>query len=437
MNSNNQETEPSRREFLRNSMALGALATSTGVFAAGGDTIRVGMIGSGGRCTQAAEQALYADRGARLVAIADIVKARIQESRQALKIKYPDQVAVDDDHCFTGFDAYKHVIESVDVVLIANAAKFHPLHAMAAIQAGKHVFVEKPHAIDPAGVKVIRAAAALAKEKKVSLLSGLQSRYKPGYRECVQRIHDGAIGDVVAIQETWVREAYGVRPDTPGLTEVEYQASHQYRFHWLCGDDVPQTLIHNLDRSRWVMREQSPVKCFGMGGRSSVHGREYGSVFDHHAVVYQFENGVRLYAFCRAADNCYGENSSIILGTKGRAFVVQMRIEGENPWRYNGPNTSADPLTNPYQVEHTEFFKGIRSGNLINSGHYMADSTLTGVMGQLSCYTGKEATWAQASASDFYYAPKPEEVRAGMEPPVKPDADGIYPVYIPGVTKLL
>ncbi|HOK45791.1 MAG TPA: Gfo/Idh/MocA family oxidoreductase, partial [Bryobacteraceae bacterium] len=247
-----------RRDFL--------MVSGAGVFAAGSDTIRVGMIGAGGRCTEAATQAMNADKGVRLVAMADIRMDRLKEKRDLLKRKYPEQVMVDDDHLFAGFDGYKHVIESSDVVLIANAAKFHPMHTMAAIQAGKHVFVEKPHAIDPAGIKVVKAAAELARKKNLCLLSGLQSRFHRGYRETIQRVHDGAIGEIIAIQETWLRAPYVLYPRVPGLTEVEYQASNQYHFHWLSGDDVPQTLVHNFDRARWAMKEQNPVRCYGIGG---------------------------------------------------------------------------------------------------------------------------------------------------------------------------
>jgi predicted dehydrogenase len=425
----------SRREFLMGSAAT--LAIGSSAYAAGSDVIRVGMIGAGGRCTEAAGQAMDADRGVRLVAIADLLVDRAQEKRNALKVKWSDQVTATNDQCFGGFDAYKRVIELSDVVLIANAAKFHPLHMMTAVQAGKHVFVEKPHAIDPAGIKVVRAACELAQQKKVSVLSGLQSRYHPGYRETIQRVHDGAIGDIVAIEENFLRAPYVLYPRRPGLSEVEWQGSNQYHFHWLSGDDVPQSLVHNLDRATWVMREAAPVKCHGMGGRSTLQGEIYGSVFDHHAVVYEFTGGVRIYAFCRTIPDCYNENSSILLGTKGRCWVTQGRIEGETNWKYAGPRTYSSPASNPYQIEHNELFKAIRSGTPINSGSYMVRSTLMGIMGQISCYTGKEVTWEQITASDFCFLPKPEEVRSDMEAPVKPDARGIYPVFTPGVTKLI
>ncbi len=336
-----------------------------------------------------------------------------------------------------GFDAYKHVIESSDVVLIACAAKFHPFYLAAAIDAGKHVFVEKPHAIDPAGIKMVRAACEKAKQKNLSVLSGLQSRYWQGYREIIDRVHDGAIGDIVAVQETWLRAPYVLYPRDPKLSEVEWQASNQYHFHWLSGDDVPQTLVHNLDRALWALNGPTPVKCFAMGGRSTLNGEIYGSVFDHNAVVYEFPNSVRLYAYCRTIANCYEENSSFLIGTKGRAYITKGVIEGEKPWKYSGPKMYSSPLINPYQAEHIALFKGIREGKPVNSGDYMARSTLMGIMGQLSSYTGKDVTWEQASTSDFFFAPRPEDVRADMEPPVRPRPDGTYPVFTPGVTKLL
>jgi hypothetical protein len=174
-----------------------------------------------------------------------------------------------------------------------------------------------------------------------------------------------------------------------------------------------------------------------MGGRSTLRGEIYGSVFDHHSVVYEFPGGVRVYAFCRTIPDCYNENSSLVAGTKGRANLTAMTIEGETNWKYGGPRAYSSPSANPYYIEHAELFKAIRSGEPINSGDYMARSTLIGVIGQLSCYTGKEVTWEQGSASDFYFAPRPEQVRGDMEPPVKPDAGGVYPVFVPGVTKLL
>ena len=442
----------SRRQFLQNSAAaaagtaLGAgcrsakpasttiaaatLAAAPAVHAAGSDVIKVGMIGCGGRNAGAALQALTADQGARLVAMCDIFMDRIQDKLAAIRKARPDQVLVDNDHSFTGFDAYKQVIAASDVVLIANAAKFHPLHMMAAIQAGKHVFVEKPHAIDPAGIKVVRAACELAKQKKLSIQSGLQSRHHTGYAETVQRIHDGEIGEIVAIEENFLRAPYGITERKPGLTELQWQCSTQYHFTWLSGDDVVQSLVHNFDRANWVMRGQPPVKCHGLGGRSTMVESLYGNVFDHHSVVYEFANGVRMYGFCRTTTGCYDDNSSTVLGSKGRASVLRCEIRGEKSWRWQGQ-------CDPYQIEHDKLFAAIRSGNPINSGDYMADSTLIGIMGQISCYTGQEVAWDQITASDFAYSPTPEACHDDMEPPTKPGPDGSYPVYLPGRTRLL
>ncbi|MCL4786379.1 MAG: Gfo/Idh/MocA family oxidoreductase [Verrucomicrobia bacterium] len=430
-----------RREFLKSSAAAAATTTlaslDVGRFAhaAGSDLLKVGLIGCGGRNTGAGFQALRADKGARLVALCDIFMDRVQNARQVItnelaKDGKASQVQVRNDHCFTGFDGYKKVIEASDVVLIANAAKFHPLHTKAAIEAGKHVFVEKPHGIDPYGMKTLKQACDLAREKKLCVVSGLHSRYHEGYAETIQRIHDGEIGDVIAIEENFLRAPYGITERKPGLTELEWQCSTQYHFTWLSGDDVPQSLVHNLDRSRWVLHEQVPLKCHGLGGRSSMTEGKYGNVFDHHSVIYELESGVRIYAFCRTTTGCYDESSSIVLGSKGKASLLNCRIWGEKNWRWQGQ-------CDPYQIEHDRLFAAIRAGKPINNGDYMIRSTMTTIMGQISCYTGKQVTWDEINASDFAYPPKPEDCHDGMEPPVKPGPDGSYAVYIPGQTKLI
>jgi len=426
-----------RRDFLKTSTAVtsaamaGTLGLGSSLYAGGSGTLRVGMIGCGGRCTGAGAQALTADKGARLVAMCDIFMNRVEKAKKAiLEAVKSDQVQVDRDHCFTGFDGYKHVIEASDVVLIANAAKFHPLHTITTIKAGKHVFVEKPHGIDPAGLKVMQEAADLAKQKGLCLVSGLHSRYDAGYAETVKRIHDGAIGDVISIEENFLRAPYVIIDRLPGLTELQWQCSTQYHFRWLSGDDVPQSLVHNMDRASWVLHNAVPTKCHGLGGRSSMTDPIYGDVFDHHSVVYEFPNGVRVYAFCRTTDGCYNDSSSTVLGTKGQASITGRRIWGETNWRYT-------ERCNPYQVEHDVMFKAIREGKPVNNGNYMVPSTMITVMGQLSCYTGKEVTWEQANNSDFYYPPKAEDCHDDMDPPSKLGADGSYPVPKPGFTKMI
>jgi myo-inositol 2-dehydrogenase / D-chiro-inositol 1-dehydrogenase len=425
---------PTRRQFLKTStLATGAAVSGMlgpRVFAAGSGTIRVGMVGCGGRNTGAAVQALTADPGARLVAMCDIFMDRVKGQRGHIRQAKADQVTVDDDHCFAGFDGYKHVIEASDVVLIANAAKFHPLHAMAAIEAGKHVFVEKPHGIDPAGIKRMRQAADLARSKGLCLVSGLHSRHHTGYAETVQRIHDGAIGKVIAFEENFLRGPYGVIDRRPGLTEVQWQCSTQYHFRWLSGDDVVQSLVHNLDRASWVMHDQAPAKCHGLAGRSSMTEPIYGDVFDHHSVVYEFADGTPIYAFCRTTNGCYNEYSSLVLGSEGVADIMQSRILGKTNWRWTGH-------CDPYQREHDLLFSAIRAGKPVNNGDYMTRSTLISIMGQLSCYTGKEVTWEQVNASDYFYPPRPEECHDNMEPPVSLGPDGSYPVPQPGFTEMV
>jgi predicted dehydrogenase len=431
------ESEPiTRRNFLKTSAvaasaaAVGTLELSRSAYAAGPDTLKVGMIGCGGRNAGAAVQALTADKGAQLVAMCDIFRDRIEAKRDEIKAQRAAQVAVDDAHYFTGFDGYKQVIEASDVVLIANAAKFHPLHAISAIRAGKHVFVEKPHGIDPRGVKLMQQACDLAKEKNLCIVSGLHSRFHTGYQETIKRIQDGAIGDVIMIEENFLRAPYGVTERKPGHTELQWQCSTQYHFRWLSGDDVPQSLVHNMDRASWVLGNAVPIKCHGLAGRSTMTEPIYGDVFDHHSVVYEFDKGIRAYALCRTTNGCYDEDSSLVFGAKGKASVKACRIWGEANWRWQGQ-------CDPYQIEHDKLFAAIRCGQPINCGNYMARSTMITVMGQISCYTGKEVTWEQVNQSEFFYPPLPEECRDNMEPPTKPGANGSYPVPFPGRTALL
>jgi predicted dehydrogenase len=447
MKKNSTPTPVTRRDFLRRSATAAASVSLAGLslerfaHAAGSDVLRVGLIGAGGRNTGAGAQALKADPGTRLVAIGDIFMDRVKNAREYIRAELAkdgraDAVQVPDAHCFTGFGAYKEVIALSDVVCIANAAKFHPLHALAALEAGKHVFVEKPHGIDPYTVKMMRRACDLAREKKLSIVSGLHSRYHPGYAETIRRVHEGAIGRIVSVEENFLRAPYGVTERKPGLSELQWQCSTQYHFRWLSGDDVPQSLVHNLDRTRWALKEAVPLKCHGLGGRSSMTEPIYGDVFDHHSVIYEFPDGVRVYAFCRTTTGCYDEDSSLVFGTKGVANIKACRITGENPWRWQP--TSQDPhQVDPYQIEHDRLFAGIRAGQPVNNGDYLVDSTMTTVMGQISCYTGKEVTWEQIWASDFYYHVKPEDCRDDMEPPVRPGPDGTYPVPIPGRTRMI
>ena len=424
----------SRRTFLKASAgALGA-ATVTQlarpVHAAGSDVIRLGLIGCGDRGTGAALQAMKADPGAHLVAMADIFEDRVEGSHGHLKQQKPDQVKADQAHRFVGFDGFKKVIESdVDAVLIACASRYHPAYLKAGVEAGKHVFVEKPHAIDPAGILVVQAATELAKKKNVCVISGLHRRYDPAVKETIRRIHDGAIGDIVSMEVSFMRAPYKIVPPKAGWSEIEYQFRNWYHFRHLCGDDVPQSLIHTLDIGTWALGEKTPATIHGLAGRSASFGREYGDVFDHHAVVFDYGNGVRMYGLLRTQHNCHGEVAVKISGTKGRA--AEGWIEGENKWRYEGPRVGG------HQQEQTDFMAMLRAGKVVNNGDYMARSTLLGITGQIACYTGKRIAWKDAVASRFAFPPTEGPCDFTIDPPVKPGPDGQYPVPMPGKTQIV
>ncbi|MBI4626257.1 MAG: Gfo/Idh/MocA family oxidoreductase [Verrucomicrobia bacterium] len=424
----------SRRDFLKLSAGLTAgLATldlSRGAHAGGTDRIRVGLIGCGNRGTGAAIDALDADPGAHLVAMADVFADRIAASHDRIKAHCPDRTTVAPDHRFVGVDAYRQVIAASDVVLVACASRFHPQYLRAAVDAGKHVFVEKPHGIDPVGVRATQAACDLARTKGLSVVSGLHNRFDLGVRETVQRIHDGAIGDVVAMEVNFLRPPYGVVERQPGWSEVEFQFRNWYHFSWLSGDDVTQSLVHSLDKASWVMHEEPPMKAHGLGGRSASFGPAYGDMFDHHSVVYEYAQGTRLYAFCRTQKACFGGISDHVFGTKGRASLLNYLIRGEQNWDFSGKPP------NPYKREQREFFAGIREGKPLNSGDYMANSTMVAVLGQIVCYTGKQLGWKKAIAADFAFPPD-GEIGFDLDPPVKPGGDGQYPLAVPGKTTLI
>ena len=434
-NSIESNRDQTRREFIKKSSALslatlGTLSVGHKVHAAGSDVIKVGMVGCGGRGSGAAAQAMSADPGVRITAMADLFADRLQRSRKNLKAENAAQMAVDDDHCFIGFDGYKRVIESgVDVVLIANASRFQARHFEACVDAGLHTFVEKPAAMDPPDVKRLLASAEKAREKGLTVVSGQMWRYDPAIRKTVKRIHDGAIGDIVAIQITTHRNNFRLRPRRPGQSEIEYQLYNWTHFSWLSGDFLTASLVHHTDLAAWVMKEEQPATAFGMGGRAAKYDSEHGDCFDHNAVIYEYANGAKLFAFLIVQPNCYTEVSDIVMGTKGRACLQKGRIEGENPWRYRGEKA------NPYQIEQNELFASVRSGRPINNGRYMARSAMTGIMGQMATYTGKKIEWDQARNAGHIFGPP--ECDFSTEPPVKPRPDGTYPVRVPGVSKLM
>ncbi len=423
----------SRREFLQKSAqgatALAGLSLARSAHAAGKQQIRIGMIGCGGRCSGAAAQALRLGKDVKLVAMSDVFERRMMAKQKWFRAQFADQFQATADTCAHGLDGYKAVIAASDAVLVACASKYHSFYAEEAIKAGRHVFVEKPHAIDPAGCRRLRRACELARQKNVSIVSGHESRYSLAYQEQVKQIHAGAIGDVVAIQSMFLRAPYQTVRRDPSLNETRYQFSNWYHFRWLSGDDFTQSLVHNLDRMRWVLHEENPQWCFGLAGRSTSFGEVYGDMFDHHTVVFEFPRGVRLYGMNQTRANCFNAFDDIIMGAKGVCYWHACRIDGEKQWHYKGPRND------PNRGEQERLIGAIREGRTINDGATMVDSNIMAVMGQLACYSGKPVSWDQMLKADFEFEPKVADVRLDMAPPVKADATGNYPLPIPGITK--
>ena len=428
--------QPTRRQFLKDSGTLAGSAVAVGlslsrnVHAAGSDVIKIGLIGCGGRGCGAAANAMNAGDDIRLTAMADLFQDKVTAGRKRLQELKGKQVAVADDHMFAGFDGYQKVLESdVDAVLIATTSHFHPQILEAAVKAGKHIFCEKPHGLDAPSLKRVAAICEEASKRKLCIVSGLHNRYDPKVRATVQRVLDGAIGEVVTIQEAYCVAPYHVHKRDPQWTEFEWQMRNWYHFNWLAGDQCLQQLIHNLSKSAWIMGDKPPVKAWGIGGRSACFGESYGDLFDHQTVIYEYANGVRVYGLCRNQVGCRNELSDVIFGTKGRASLLGGRIEGETEWQYEGPKAS------PYDVEHQELFAAIRSGDPINNGHYMVHCTMLALLAQFVCHTGKELTWEQVEKSQYCV----EQPRYGwdMEPPIKPNDKGEYDIAVPGITKFV
>jgi len=413
--------QSSRREFLKKGTAAvvaGSLASPLlvpqNVYAAGSDILKVGLIGCGGRGTGAAAQALNADPNTRLTAMGDTFADRLQRSLENLKKQsIADRVTVDPDHQFVGFDAYQKVIDSgVDVVLLAAPPHFRPAHLKAAVAAGKHVFAEKPVAVDAPGVRSILETVEAARKKKLSIVSGLCWRYHYGMRETFNRIHEGGIGDIVAIQATYNTQGLWNHPRQPEWSDMEWQVRNWLYFTWLSGDFNTEQHVHSLDKVAWAMQDETPVKCTGIGGRQVRTSPEYGHIYDHFSVVYEYANGVKAFASCRQQDGCTVDVSDHVMGTKGTCDVFKHVIEGENPWRFKGKKN------NMYQTEHDELFAAIRSGQPINNGEYMTKSTMMAIMGRMSAYTGKTITWEQAINSQEDLTPPAYEWTSLPVPPV-------------------
>jgi myo-inositol 2-dehydrogenase/D-chiro-inositol 1-dehydrogenase len=435
---NNQKIssgEFTRRDFLKTTSTLAAAAAlAPGVFAAGDDTLKVALIGCGGRGSGAASQALSTDGPLKLVAMADAFKDRLDSSYNELKAKHGDRVDVLEENKFVGFDAYQHAIAMADVVILATPPGFRPPHFEEAVRQGKHIFMEKPVAVDAPGVRKVLAAAEEAKKKNLKVAVGLQRHHQAGYLETVQRLHDGGIGDIVAMRcywngnSPWVRARKKLEEDAGRpLSEMEYQMRNWYYFVWLCGDHINEQHIHNLDVINWV-KQGHPVRAWGMGGREVRKGIDNGEIFDHHAVEFEYADGSRCSSQCRHQPGCWDNVSEHVQGTKGLCDVGGNRIKGEQAWHFDDPGSR-----DPYQQEHDDFFAAIRKDTPYNeTAAYGAYSTMTAILGRMTTYSGKEIAWDDAINSQIDTMPK--VLGWDADPPTKPNAAGHYPVAVPGVT---
>ncbi|MDQ6632912.1 MAG: Gfo/Idh/MocA family oxidoreductase [Verrucomicrobiota bacterium] len=443
MNTPTIQNKTSRRDFLKTTSTavaggtlLGTLGIGRSAFAEGNETLKIALIGCGGRGTGAADQALKADKGLKLVALADAFKDRLDTAFEGLKKEHSEKMEVSDDHKFVGFDAYKQAIALADVVIFATPPGFRPIHFEEAVRQGKHVFMEKPVAVDGPGIQKVLAAALEAKKKNLKVGVGLQRRHQPNYIETVKRLQDGAIGDIVSSRVYWnggpvgpkgkreeIKKSLGRDP-----TEMEYQMRNWYMFNWLCGDHIVEQHIHNLDVINWI-KNSYPVRAHGMGGRAFQKGPDSGEIFDHHAVEYEYADGSRMFSQCRQIPECWNSVSEHAQGTKGTCDVSAQKITGEKAWRYK----PADGETNDgWQLEHFPFFKAIRNNEDYNEAERGAFSTLTAIMGRMATYSGKIIEWNEALNSKLDLMPKSFSWDAA--PLVLPDAQGSYPFAVPGKT---
>jgi predicted dehydrogenase len=415
---------PSRREFVKRSALIAGGVTAANLtvarmaHAGSDDVIRYGLIGCGGRGMGAAEDALGADPNNKLVALADLFPDQVANARAHFARRDPERAKVSEDHCFSGFNAYKQLIdfEDIDVVLMATPPHFRPMQYEYAVNAGKHCFVEKPVAVDAPGIRRVIAANKIAQEKKLTVVSGLCWRYDLGVRETMKRVQDGAIGEVIAVQENYNAGFLWHKARKPEWSDMEYQIRNWLYYTWLSGDHNVEQHVHSLDKASWIMGDKPPVRATGLGGRQVRTQSEYGNIFDHHAVVYEYENGARVFAYCRQQDGTSMDTEDYFLGTKGRCEVLKHEIKGEGgKWRYRGPKP------NMYSNEHKEMFAALRKGERIYNGDYMVTSSMLAIMGRMCTYTGRTLTWDEAINSKEDLSPAkyefgPLEVPAVAKP---------------------
>jgi len=430
-----------RREFFKDTSKIAVagfvgsalyepgLSLARSAHVAGRDTIRIGLVGCGGRGTAAAIEAMNAE-GAnnQLTAVADAFQHRMDDALvQCQRSQHGDRVQCGDAK-FVGFDGYKDLMQSdVDLVILATPPGFRPVHFEAAIEAGKHVFMEKPVAVDVPGVRRVLAATAKAREKNLAVGVGLQRRHERAYRETIGQLQNGLIGDLIFSRVYWNGDTPWVRTRTPGQTELEYQMTNWYFFNWLCGDHIVEQHIHNLDVINWLL-DDYPVSAHGMGGRAVRTGKDHGQIFDHHSVEYTFANGHKMISQCRQMPECWNEVSEYVHGTRGYADINAGRIfdaSGKELFYSKGERGG-------HQQEHHDLFADLRNGIIPNEGEYGAKSTMTSILGRLATYTGKLLKWEDAIQSNVRLA-NVDELHSMSDPaPVLPDKNGKYPIPVPG-----
>ncbi|RRB04090.1 Gfo/Idh/MocA family oxidoreductase [Larkinella rosea] len=435
--------ESNRREFLKQSGLLtgGALLTTLPSFASSygfnssaDDTIKIALIGCGGRGRGAALQALKTKQNVKIVAIADAFRDQLDDAYKILN-QNPElakRVDVPEERKFVGFDAYQKAIPLADVVILATPPGFRPMMFEEAVKQGKHIFMEKPVATDAPGVRRVLAAAEEAKKKKLNVVVGLQRHYQPNYREMIKRIHDGALGDIIGGSVYWVSGGVWVKPRQPNQTEMEHQMRNWYYFNWLCGDHINEQHIHNIDVANWVKRGY-PVSAQGTGGRQVRTGKEYGEIFDHHIVDYVYEDGTLINSQCRHYEGTYSKVDEQFLGTKGRvdSFGRQSILKDHKGGAIYTHNGKGDG--DPYQIEHDELFAAIAKHEYkFWDAENGAKSTMTALMGRMATYSGKVVKWDEALNSNINLFP--DKLAWDATPKLVPNSDGFYPVAVPGKT---
>jgi len=438
----NDPSPLSRRQFLTSSSAAlvggGLLAgganaaaqdAAAGTVQALGDReLRIGLIGAGGRGGGAAVQALSTAGPVKLVAIADAFSDRLEGTLKYIQGAVPDRVDVPEERRYVGFDAYKQLCElDLDLVVLATPPGFRPMHFEHCVEKGLHVFMEKPVAVDGPGVRKVLEAARVAKQKGLNVGVGLQRHHDARYIETVDRIHQGAIGDIVLLRAYWDSSGVWVRPREAGQTEMEYQMRNWYYFNWLCGDHIVEQHIHNLDVANWVMNDY-PVEAQGQGGRAVRTGIDHGEIFDHHTVEFTYKSGAKLLSQCRHIPGAWSSVSEHAHGTRGTSNIGAGRITGPGgwDWRWRGD------VPNAYQVEHDVLFAAVREGRPHNEADNGAMSTMTSVLGRMATYSGQVIKMEDALASSLALVPSAYAFDGA--PPSLPDSDGRYPIAKPGET---